>query len=214
MMLAGRSGRPIQAAMTTLTDDPQDTLPPSYAHRPRPFAGEVTFRLKPEGLVVDSGRRVERIPFGKIASVRLWYRPTNITSQGYRAKIFATDGRTVTLSNLSWKTYFEVERQDAAYRAFLVDLAERASAENPGFLVRSGQPTPLWLSAMALGLATLGMFATAIVWALLRQAWAFAGLAALFCLPFAWQAWNMAVRNRPAVTSAGHIPEAVLPPRS
>ncbi len=47
--------------------------------------------------------------------------------------------------------------------------------------------------------------AGATLWALTTGAWTFAGLVLLFLAPFGWQAWNMAVRNRPAMFRANAI---------
>ena len=55
-----------------------------------------------------------------------------MTSQGFRTVLRLRDGRTLTLGNLSWKTYFEAERKDAAYRAFVGALLERIDAATKG----------------------------------------------------------------------------------
>lgn len=183
-----------------------------YAQRPRPFSHEVAWRLEPDAFVVDSGRKTMRIPYGSVATVRLTYRPANVTSQGYRAQIILKDGRTVTASNLSWKTYVEVERQDAAYRRLLATLFERCGRANPALLCLAGQPAPLWIASTIGGVFMTAIFAGAALWFALRGSWPIAGLSLLFLLPFVWQAHAMITKNRPGRFVPDRLPEAVLPP--
>lgn len=183
-----------------------------YAQRPRPFSHEVTWRLDNDAFVVDSGRKTMRIPYGSVATVRLTYRPANVTSQGYRAQVILKDGRTVTASNLSWKTYVEVERQDASYRALLVALLGRCGSANPALLCLAGQPAPLWIASTVGGVFMTAIFAGAALWFALRGSWPIAGLALLFLLPFVFQAHAMITKNRPGTFVPDRVPEAVLPP--
>lgn len=200
--------------MTSESAAGDDTDPQTvrYAQRPRPFSNEVTWRLEPEAFVVDSGRKTMRIPYRSVSLVRLTYRPANVTSQGYRAQLVLTDGRTVNASNLSWKSYVEVERQDGAYRQLLAALLERCSHANRSLICRAGQPMPIWIASTIGGVAMLAMFAAAAGWAALRGSWPLAALAVLFLLPFAWQAHAMITKNRPAAFAPDRLPEAVLPP--
>ncbi|WP_293863683.1 hypothetical protein [uncultured Alsobacter sp.] len=195
----------------TLTADADDHVV-RYAQRPRPFSHEVTWRLEPDAFVVENGRKALRIAYGKVATIRLTYRPANVTSQGYRAVLVLSDGRTVAVSNLSWKTYVEVERQDAAYRLLLAELVTRCGRANPGLICRTGQPAPVWAASAVGGIAMLAIFAGAAVWALWRGSWPLAAIALMFLLPFVWQAHAMITKNRPGAFAPDRLPEAVLPP--
>lgn len=200
------SGAP--AAVLPAGDD--DDIP-TYRQRPRPFGPEVTWRLEPEHLFADSGLRNKRVPYARIAAIRLTYAPTNITSVAFKTAIRLDDGKTLTFGSLSWKTYFEVDRQDAAYRAFVTDLVARTGDANPGVALIAGKSKPIWFAAAVVGAGTAVTMAGAIGWALSNGSWAVAGLATLFLIPFAWQAWGMAVRNRPGTFRANAVPEALLP---
>ncbi len=184
---------------------------PTYRQRPRPFGPEVTWRLEPEHLFADSGLRNKRVPYARIAAIRLTYAPTNITSVAFKAAVRLDDGKTLTFGSLSWRTYFEVERQDAAYRAFVTDLVARTGAANPGVALIAGKSRPVWLAAAVVGAGTTATMAAAIAWAISNGSWTLAGLASLFLVPFAWQAWGMAVRNRPGTFAPDAVPDAVLP---
>jgi hypothetical protein len=184
----------------------------SYAHRPRPFGHEVAYRLEPEGLYVDTGRRTETIPYRDILAVRLAYQPTNVGAAGFRARLRLAGRRTLTLSNLSWKSWVDVERRDAAYRRFVTALIERAADAHPGLDCKAGQPVLLWGGVVLVGIVTAVALLWAAATALQRGSWPIAVLAAMVLLAFGWQAREMASRNRPAAFGPGRWPEAVLPP--
>ncbi|MHB2168846.1 hypothetical protein [Alsobacter sp. R-9] len=187
------------------------TEDPVYRQRPRPFGPEVTWRLEPETLYADSGLRNKRVPYRDIVAIRLTFAPTNITSHGFKAVIRLADGKTLTFGSLSWRTYFEVERQDADYRAFVTDLVARAGRANPAVELVAGKPRPVWLAATAVGALTGAGLAAAVLWGATQGAWTLSALALLFLVPFAWQAWGMATRNRPASFTPDAVPDAVLP---
>lgn len=195
--------------MSAALDADEDAI--VYRQRPKPFGFEVTYRLDPAHLYVDTGRKQERIPYGRIASCWLSYRPANVTSQGFRAVLRIEDGRTLTLGNLSWKTYLEADRQDGAYRTFVCELLARAARANPRLACMAGRPFWIWAMGVAAGLVMMAGLVAALVFALARGAWALAGLSALFLVPLAGQAWGMATRNRPTPFTPPDIPPGVLP---
>ncbi|MCP8937298.1 hypothetical protein NK718_02115 [Alsobacter sp. SYSU M60028] len=188
-----------------------DTDAPVYRQRPKPFGFEVTYRLDPAHLFVDTGRKQERIPYARIVACRLSYRPANVTSQGYRADLRIEDGRALRLGNLSWKTYFEADRQDDAYRAFITELLARVAAANPKLACVAGRPFWIWALGALAGAAMVAALAVAFAVALANAAWPLAGLTALFLVPLAGQAWAMARRNRPTPFAPPSIPPLVLP---
>jgi len=187
-----------------------DTLP-TYRQRPRPFGPEVTWRLEPGHLVADSGLRSGRVPYAGIAAIRLTYAPTNVTSTAFKTAIRTADGKSMTFGSLSWRTYFEVERQDAAYRAFVEELVRRAQDANPAVALVAGKPKAVWLAAAVVGLVTSLAMAGALAWAVSTGSWTLAALAGLFLAPFAWQWWGMVTRNRPGRFRAGSIPPGLVP---
>lgn len=187
------------------------TTPLAYSHRPRPFGHEVAYRLEPGGLFVDSGRRQETIPYRDIASIRLAYQPTNVGAAGFRARLRLAGRRTLTLSNLSWKSWVDVERRDAAYRSFMLALLREVSRANPALACRAGQPALQWAGVAATAALTVAGLAWAISAAARRGAWAIALIAAMILATFAWQAWEMVRRNRPAAFRPDAPPAEVLP---
>ncbi|WP_406854125.1 hypothetical protein ABEG18_16395 [Alsobacter sp. KACC 23698] len=188
-----------------------DLAPIAYAHRPKPFGFEVSYRLDPDGLFVDTGRKQETVPYRSIASARLAYAPTNFTTKGYRLALRLADGRTLKLGNLSWKTFFEFDRQDRTYAPFVRALLARAAAANPRLACRTGTPPVLWaLSAAAGALAVAGLLAMGFA-ASQRGGVSAALLVALFVAPLGWQVHAMTMRNWPGSFDPGAPPERVMP---
>lgn len=182
----------------------------TYSQRSKPFAREVIFRLEPQVLFVDTGKKDERIPYGEIASVRLVYEPKNITS-GFRTTLTLKTGRTVSFTNLDWKSYLEYERRDAAYRDFVTELTARAARANPALACIAGRPPVLWALTAALGFVTLGGMAFALAWAASQGFWSYAALAAVFLVPFTFQVHGLVLRNKPASFSPPSPPLRLMP---
>jgi hypothetical protein len=194
--------------LSGVSNDPQC---PAYAYRPRPLGGEVAFRLEPGHLFIDTGRKQERIAYGQIESVRLTYHPSNASLRAFRTVLWLRDGRSVKIGNISWRTHFEAERQDAPYTAFVTALLARAQAANPALVARAGQNGILWGITALAGIAMVcGLVAVAAIQAW-NGAWTMLGLAALFLLPMAWQVWAIASRNRPRPFRPPDVPTQVLP---
>ena len=188
-----------------------DDAPLGYAHRPKPFGFEVSYRLDPDALFVDTGRKQENIPYAAIASARLAYAPTNFTTKGYRLTLGLKDGRTLKVGNLSWKTFFEFDRQDGRYTPFVRALLKRAAAANPRLACRVGTPPFLWgLSAAAGALIVAGLIAMGVL-AIQRNGLTAAALLVLFVAPLGWQVHAMVTRNWPGDFRPDAPPERVLP---
>jgi hypothetical protein len=184
----------------------------AYAHRPRPYGHEIAYRLEPEGLFIDTGRRQEVIAYGRIQSVRLSYQPTNVGAAGFRARLRLADGRSLTIGNLTWKSWVEVKRHDGPYRSFVTELVARAATANPRLLCISGQPILLWGAVVVAGTAMAAALVVATILAARRGEWPNAVLAGLVLAGFGWQAREMVVRNRPTLFRPEALPAAVLPP--
>lgn len=199
------------------------TAPLVYRHRPKPFGSECVLTLAPDALLVEHGRRKGRFPYADIARLRLSYAPTNVASDGYRARIVTRSGRTATFGNLSWRSMAEMERHHAEYREFLAALGERIARGNPEAAGEAGLPRWRYrliaavgaASALALGAATL--FG---IWRRLRPdadwpaglASLVAGMSAVTLAYLAWWLWRYLRHNRPQRFTLPALPEQVLPP--
>jgi hypothetical protein len=185
----------------------------TYAHRAKPYAGEAEFRLYPTHLRVEQGRRSGDFPLADIVLLRLLYRPRNTTNEGYQAKLYRRDRRTAALTNLSWKSLVDMERQDAEYRRFVEALVAAVTAANPGVALRAGMPPwRYWLTAAA-GLLALAALAVVSVQAALNGSLPVALATGGLGLYLGWWTRRFLSRNRPRAFTARSIPEDVLPQR-
>ncbi len=183
----------------------------NYRHRPRPFGGEVCFRIDGETLVIDTGRKVENWALRDIAVIRLTYEPKSVVWQGFRLKMTDKAGRNLSLTNLNWKSYVHVDRQDADYVRFVGDLITRTEAANPRVVCIAGKTAPVYYATVLLGASTALLMSVMAVLAALKGAVAYGALAGLFILPFAQMSWSLSRRNRPEFFSKDDIPARVLP---
>jgi hypothetical protein len=183
----------------------------SYSHRAKPYQAEAEFRLLPQYLAVEQGKRSGNFPFRDIAMIRLTYRPRNTTNEGYVAKVYRRDGHTASFTNLSWKSLVDMERQDADYRRFVLRLIAEVARVNPGVILQAGMPR--WLH-MVTGLAGLiAVLALVIVMgqAILNRGLPVAFFTGALAVYFAWWTVRYLARNRPRGFAAGTAPEDVLP---
>lgn len=183
----------------------------TYAHRAKPYAGDAEFRLFPTHLRVEQGRRSGDFPLADIVMLRLVYRPRNTTNEGYQAKLYRRDRRTAALTNLSWKSLVDMERQDADYRRFVERLVAAVAAANPGVVLRAGLPVWLHRVTAVAGLIALAALMVVTGQALRNGSLAVAALTAALGLYFGWWSWRYLGRNRPRAFSADAIPRDVLP---
>jgi hypothetical protein len=138
------------------------------------------------------------------------FRP--MTAQSYR---FLTEvrapGARMTIVSSSWKSMFEQERQNDAYRAFVIELHRRIAAAGGSAQFVSGYGAPLYWVGLAIFTATVCGFAVMILRALLTQVWAGAGFVAAFLALFLWQVGGYFRRNRPGTYRPDALPPLLLP---
>jgi hypothetical protein len=183
-----------------------------YQHRAKPYAPEAIFTLKDDRLAIVQGVRRGDFPYRDIALVRLTYRPRNTTNEGYVAKLYRGDRKTAALSNLSWKSLVDLERQDADYARFVRELIARIVAANPSVALEAGMPRLQY--GVTSVVAALSMLALLIVayQAVRHGGWPTAFLTAGLGAYFGWWSWRYLGRNRPRRFTAGALPPDVMPP--
>lgn len=182
-----------------------------YAHRPKPFAAELELTLTPHHLTAERGKSRQIIPLAGIERITLTFSPRNIARLAFTCHIRATDGRSIKFDTISWKSLTDVERQDEAYRAFIIALITRARAVNPAMVLHAGL-APWRFQAMLvmgilLGLAMAGAGLNAAMKGNMPIALFGFGLAAYL----GWWLRDFLTRNRPTPFSAEVIPPGVLP---
>jgi hypothetical protein len=183
----------------------------AYQHRAKPYSPEARFELKPGQVAITQGARKGDFPYRDIVMVRLMYKPRNTTNEGYQAKLYRRDKKTASLTNLSWKSLVDLERQDADYSRFVRELIGRIVAANPDVILEAGMPT--WLHRVTALFGILSVLALIIVagQALIQGSWPVALLTGALGLYFTWWSARYLGRNRPRGFRPEAIPADVMP---
>jgi hypothetical protein len=188
-------------AMTA--DNPDDAT--TYAYRPSVLGATWSFRLTPDGIVWDAGRRSAR--------VRMSFRPATLQSQRFLTEIWSRDGTKLRILSSSWKSMVEQTRLDDSYCAFVTALHGRLQAAGACCDYVSGASPFLYWLGLATFVATSLVIAALIVRVLQAGATAAALLIAGFLAGFLWQAGGYFRRNRPGRYSPDALPPHQLPAR-
>lgn len=184
---------------------------PDFRQRPRPVGFEVAYKIEGDTLVIDQMRKIDRVMLKAVEQVRFTFEPGNISAKGFKTRLRLTDGRSITFGNISWRSFVDVDRQEAGYRAFVTKLVAAIASANPQCRFISGKPMPIWLAFAGLGItATCGM--AAFAWSGWSRGQNGAALFALLLFGFAvWQIEPMVRLNRPRKLALGEIPPGLLP---
>lgn len=184
---------------------------PSYAYKSSLMGAPFEFRLAVDAIEWRKGSYAGRTPYGRIRRIRLSFRP--ITMQNYRflTEVWPAEGPKLQIASSSWKSVFEHERFDAAYRTFVTELARRVGAAGGQTSFDTGSPVLLyWLGVVVFIGASLAL-AALIVRAVQEAAWSGAAFIAAFLGLFLWQAGAFFHRNRPGKFDPAAVPPQVLP---
>jgi hypothetical protein len=188
-----------------------DAPPITYQHRAKPYAQEAQFVLESDHVAITQGSRSGNFPYGDIVLVRLLYKPRNTTNEGYQTKIYRRDRKTAALTNLSWKSLVDLERQDEDYARFVPALIGRIAAANPAVVLEAGMPRWLHSITTAAGVVAVLALVVVTVQALRNGSAPVALLTGALTLYLGWWARRYLGSNRPRRFSAGSIPEDVMP---
>ncbi len=182
-----------------------------YGYRPRPTASPVQYRLGATTLRIDAGRRFDDVRLSGIESVRIFHAPNSLTRHGYKTVLRLKDGKSATVSNVTWNGIARFERQDAAYSRFVAALCQAVAAANPQATFTAGRPLPLWLLSLvaAIGL-TIGIVWLAVVALQAGQRDAALVMGAILALA-AWQVEPLIRLNRPRPFRPDDPPAELLP---
>lgn len=183
----------------------------TYEHSPRPVGGPITFTLKGDRLIVDSGRKVHEVRLGAVEAVRMTYEPGRFAQKVFRTRIRMKDGKTFTFTSLTWRSLVEANVQPEQYREFVRTLFSAITRANPQARFLAGKSLPVWLATSALTLASLLAMAYLIWRAFQMHATGIALLGALFALVGIWQLEPMVRLNKPRLFDPASPPEDLLP---
>jgi len=182
-----------------------------YTYRLRPMGADTTLTLLPQHLRAERASDSFTVAYRDIAAIWLSFMPRGAYLNGYRAKIYIRDAKTITLDDTTYATFFTQERQGPAYRAFVLALIARVVAANPQAQIMGGRNFWMQLATIVFGAAFGGLLPVMGVMTLNAGQWLlglmFAGFAAAFVI---WT-WTFIKRNR-LRNLRGGVPEDLLPP--
>lgn len=148
------------------------------------------------------------MPYANIAQIRLSYRPVSMQRHRFRMDVRGTDRMKLRVASATWIGLVATERQDEAYRAFVLGLHRRLSERTR--CVGGLTTLAYWLGVAAIalvGAALVALFVRAIAEGSWQGAVFMAGFAALF----GWQIGGFLWRNRPMVYTPDEVPAHLLP---
>jgi hypothetical protein len=182
-----------------------------YVFKPSLVGGAREFDLTDKGLSWESGNKSAVWPLGKIAAIRLSYRPASMQAKRFRADIEDTRGERVTLYSTTWHTITLMVRQDDGYRAFIVELHRRLKDIGSKAVLVAGINPAIYTA----GLVMMALFFAALAGLVVRALWIGQFTGAIFLLGFAalfiWQIGGFMKRNRPRKYTFDALPSEVLP---
>jgi hypothetical protein len=178
-----------------------------YAYKPSLLGAPWEFRLTPDALEWQAGRRRGRVPYGRISRIRLSFRPVTMQTRRFVTEIWWPGGPRLTIASSSWRSPLEQVAQDRDYGAFVRALNARLAVAGAAVSFETGAPAVLYWPGLAVFIAVTVTLTVLAVRALAAGATAGAALVAAFFALFIWQSGAYFRRNRPR----RYRPEA--PPR-
>jgi hypothetical protein len=192
------------------TDDTNDFV---YAYRASLMGAPFEFRLTPAGLAWQKGRFTGETPYGQVRRLRLSFRPVTMQSQRFLAEVWpaAGTGPKLQIASTSVRGLVEQERQDAAYRAFILELHRRMAAAGATTSFERGTlPVLYWPGLIVFFAAALALAALA-VHASVAGTWSAVAIVAAFFILLLWHMGPFFRRNRPGTYRPDAVPDEVLP---
>lgn len=184
---------------------------PTYAFKSSLVGGISQFKLKPDGLYWEVGRRGGNVRYERIKAVRLAYRPITMQSHRFTTEVWSANQPKLQIASVSWRSVVQQERLDAAYAAFIEELHRRIAAAGGTVQFISGIPAAAyWFGVVFFAAAVLATIVMAwrAVWV---ANWTSTAIIGIFLAVFAYQIANYFFRNRPGRYRPDAIPKNVLP---
>jgi hypothetical protein len=182
-----------------------------YSYKPSLMGAAWEFRLRPDALEWQAGRHTGRVPYDRIARVRLSFRPQALQTRRFITEIWPQGGTRLLVASTSQRSLFEHGAQDEAYGAFVRDLHRRvADAGAPVSLERGTNPLLYWP-----GVVVFAMMAVMLVYLMVRALQSGTTSAAILVLLFLgvllWQSGIYFLRNRPGRYRPDALPPDLVP---
>src|SRR5882724_9656870 len=93
----------------------------TYRYRPRMMGGDFVFRLEPDAMAWELGRRNGRLAYRDIARLRLGYRPANLAGSRFIAEIWSRQGMKLEIASVTQRSLFDYQNLAAEHRVYVVE---------------------------------------------------------------------------------------------
>jgi hypothetical protein len=184
---------------------------PFYSYKPSLMGAAWELRLRPDALEWRMGRHEGRVPYGRIARVRLSFRPVTMQTRRFVTEIWPTGGPRLSIASTSWRSLVEQTPQDQAYGAFIRELHRRMAAAGSEASFETGLPAMLYWPGLVVFAGAALALAALTVRALQIGELAGAAFVGGFFALFVWQSGNYFRRNRPGRYRADALPAYLVP---
>ena len=156
--------------------------------------------------------RTDRVPLDRVASVRLSWAARSFAPGHSEVKLKLDDGRSLSITSVTFRSMFDVRRQDAAYGRFLRELLRRIAKASPKARFEAGRPMAIWIvtAVVAFLIVTALLYFAWQVWAVGEPV--IAGVAFVVALIGVWQLEPLVRHNRPRPFDPADPPPPLAPP--
>lgn len=189
----------------------ETSMTSTYTQSPRPVGGPITFTLNGDRLTVDTGRKIHQVRLDAVETVRMTFEPGRIGRKTFRTAVTMKDGKTFSITSLSWKSLIDAQDMGGEYRAFVRGLCRATAEANPQARFLAGKAQWLWLATAALSALSLVAMAILIWRALQMGSTRVALMGALFVALGVWQIEPMIRLNKPRPFRPDAPPPELMP---
>lgn len=194
----------------------------SYSFAPGIFSRERTFRLGPEVLQWQDGRRQGTLAYADVESVHIFYLYRSFGFGTQTCLFRARSGVQCVLKSKNFRTWGRSDDRSDAYVPFVRDLLGRVCTAAPQARLFAGLP-PAWYFGQAVALALVVLLIAAIIAPVFGVPWkesdVTTGFVIVFVLmiPVAIGLCKTLLRGWPHALNARHLPAELdglkLPPQ-
>lgn len=142
------------------------SLPATVTHSVRKGVHEPDERrwtCAADSLEVSQHGRTTRIPYARIATLRLRYEPGRLATNRCTAEIVTDTGWTAAIDNQHWAGFAAFEDRSLTYRLTIEALLARLRAGNPNARLEAGQGAGLWLGMGCVFMALIALFFAVLI---------------------------------------------------
>jgi hypothetical protein len=191
--------------------DRDDDGNPTYEFKASLVGAMCQFKLMPEGLHWQVGRRTGNARYDRLRAVRLSYRPVTMQSYRFVTEIWPADQPKIQIVSVSWRSMVSQQRLDAAYTGFIIELHRRIAAAGARTQFSTGLPVvTYWVGVVVFSGVMLATAVLALRAVQIAQ-WSASAVIVIFFAVFAYQLGQYFYRNRPQRYQPDRIPAHVLP---